>query len=147
MELIKWQNTAPSFKNLVDEFFNRDTFGHFGGRSMGSATPAVNVKEDENNFNIEVAAPGFKKDAFKIEVDAENVLVISAEVKNETEEKTEGRYTRREFMYSSFKRRFTLPENVDSVKIDAEYVNGVLFVKLPKKEVAKVQSARLINVR
>lgn len=147
MELIKWRNTnTPAFKNLMDEFFKNEPFAGFGGRSMACAAPAVNVRETSNGFDIEVAAPGFGKDAFKVEVDAENVLVISGENKKE-EEMTEGRYSRREFMCTNFKRRFTLPENVNAEKIEATYADGVLWITLPKREEAPRKEARTINVK
>jgi HSP20 family protein len=147
MELIKWNNTrVPAFKNLVDEFFKNDGFGQFGGRSMACSSPAVNVKETDKSFVIDVAAPGMKKEMFKVEVDAENVLSISAENKTE-EEKNEGRYSRKEFSFTQFKRRFTLPENVMSDKIEATYVDGILSLVLPKKADEAPKAARLISIR
>ncbi|MGB0524026.1 MAG: Hsp20/alpha crystallin family protein, partial [Flammeovirgaceae bacterium] len=90
------------------------------------------VKENETSFGIEVAAPGFKKEDFKVALEDGN-LVISAEVKTETEDKNE-KFTRKEFSAQSFRRAFSLPEVVDAAQIDANYENGILFINLPKRE-------------
>ena len=106
--------------------------------------PSVNVIENANNFEIEVAAPGMEKKDFKVEVD-KGVLTISAE--KEEEEKEEGEnYTRKEFSYNSFSRSFSLPENVLSEKITAEYDNGMLTLSLPKSEVTVSKPAKEIKV-
>ncbi len=109
--------------------------------------PAVNIMENDNEFQVEVAAPGMKKDDFKIELD-NNVLVISSEREHKEEEKDEkGNYCRREFRYASFRRSFTLPEgkvNVD--KINAKYTDGVLQIHLPKREEVKPKPLRSINI-
>ncbi|MCU0470423.1 MAG: Hsp20/alpha crystallin family protein [Arcicella sp.] len=97
--------------------------------------PAVNVKESENAFAIEVAAPGLKKEDFKISLH-ENRLTISAKQEESSAEKTD-KYTRQEFNYTSFQRTFTLPKNVDGEKIEATYTDGILHVGLPKKEELK----------
>ena len=93
------------------------------------------MKEDENAFQIEVAAPGLKKEDFKLSLH-ENRLTISAKQEGNTEEKTE-KYSRREFNYTSFQRTFTLPKNVYSEKIEASYTDGILHVGIPKKEEMK----------
>ncbi|MEM9982457.1 MAG: Hsp20/alpha crystallin family protein, partial [Bacteroidota bacterium] len=80
---------------------------------------------------IEVAVPGLKKEDFNVEIN-ENILTVSSEKKAETEQKEEGRYTRREFHYSTFSRSFTLPKNVDAEKIEANYSEGILNITLPK---------------
>lgn len=113
--------------------------------NSGFSSPAVNIKENKDGFMLEIAAPGFQKDQFKLSLD-HNVLTVSAENKQETE-KTEGKYTRREFSYGSFRRSFTLPETIQAEKIDAEYQYGVLMVNLPKKDEAKVKAVKEISVR
>ncbi len=134
---------APTFPSVLQNFFN--DFEHVAPTHHNSF-PAVNVLEDENSFKIELAAPGLKKEDFKINVH-ENVLTISAEQKTESEEsKSNGKYTRKEFNYSSFKRSFTLPKTVDGEKIVASYNDGVLGLELPKKEEAKPKEPRLIEV-
>lgn len=134
------RNFAPS---VLQNFFN--DFERIAPTHQ-NAFPAVNVLEDENSFKIELAAPGLKKEDFKINVH-ENVLTISAEQKTESEEnKNDGKYTRKEFNYSSFKRSFTLPKTVDGDKIVASYNEGVLGLSLPKKEEAKPKEPRSIEV-
>ncbi|MGA8854672.1 MAG: Hsp20/alpha crystallin family protein, partial [Christiangramia sp.] len=114
--------------------------------SIGTSIPAVNIMETEDSFNVEVAAPGMNKEDFNIELD-KDVLTISSEEKNENETTDKnGRFTRKEFSYSTFKRAFSLPDSVDSAKISAAYNNGVLEIALPKKEEAKVQAKRLIDI-
>lgn len=134
---------APAFPSLLENFFN--DFERVAPTHQHSF-PAVNVLESENLYKIELAAPGLKKDDFKINVH-ESILTISVEQKNETEEtKNDGKYTRKEFNYSTFKRSFTLPKTVDSEKIAGAYNDGVLVLELPKKEEAKPKEPRLIEI-
>jgi HSP20 family protein len=95
---------------------------------------SVNVKENQQNYDIELAVPGMKKEDFKISLDR-NILTISSEQKAETEENNEnGKYTRREFNYSAFSRSFTLPSQVvDAENIAANYADGILKIMIPKK--------------
>ena len=138
MGLVKFN---PHFVNRVfDDFFNT-----VPARPANYGTlPAVNVKETEDNFLLELAVPGLKKEDFNVKVE-EGVLTISAERKAEETENKEG-YTRREFYYRNFTRRFTLPEAADENAITATYTDGILAVTLPKKEEAKPQPARLIEI-
>jgi HSP20 family protein len=142
MNLIK-RNTVP-FPSIIDELLKPDWLG--GMQNFNVNVPAVNIKETDTNFGIELAAPGKTKEDFNIEID-HNVLTISSEEKTEKEEKnTEGKYTRREFSYSSFRRAFTLPESVNADSINATYENGVLHVTLPKREEALPKPKRLIEI-
>jgi HSP20 family protein len=142
MNLIK-RNTVP-FPSIIDELFKPDWLG--GIQNFNATLPAVNIRETDTNFAIELAAPGKNKEDFNIEID-HNVLTISSEEKNEKEAKdNEGKYTRREFSYSSFRRAFTLPETVNSENINAAYENGVLHVILPKREEALPKPKRLIEI-
>ncbi|WP_298121738.1 Hsp20/alpha crystallin family protein [Flavobacterium sp.] len=140
MNLIK-RNTVP-FPSIIDELLKPDWLG--GIQNFNTNVPAVNIKETDTSFGIELAAPGKKKEDFNIEID-HNVLTISSESKLEKEE-SEGKYTRREFSYSSFRRAFTLPETVNTENINATYENGVLYVALPKKEEALPKPKRLIEI-
>lgn len=108
--------------------------------------PAVNIEELEDKYSLELAAPGKSKKDFNIELD-NDLLTISSETRedNKTEDK-ERNFTRREFSYESFKRSFTLPESIDTSKIKANYRNGVLIVDLPKREEAKTQPKRMIDI-
>lgn len=131
----------PQLVNRVfDDFFNGVPARPTNYRSL----PAVNVRETEDDFQLELAVPGLKKEDFHVKVE-EGVLTISAERKNEETETKEG-YTRREFRYTNFTRRFTLPESADDSAISANYTDGILAVTLPKKEEAKPQPARLIEI-
>lgn len=143
MNLIK-RNTVP-FPSIIDELLKLDWLG--GMQNFNANVPAVNIKETDSSFGIELAAPGKTKEDFNIEID-HNVLTISSEEKSEKSEKeeTEGKYTRKEFSYSSFRRAFTLPETVNTESINATYENGVLNVTLPKKEEALPKPKRLIEI-
>ena len=112
------------------------------------ASPAVNIKETEKAFEIEIAAPGMTKDDFKIRVDNDEELVIALEKKNEDKEEHKGEnYLRREFSYTSYQQAFTLPDNVDVKAIKANMTNGVLGIVLPKKNPEKqVPASRQIAI-
>jgi len=114
----------------MDDFF--DDNDNWPKSMKNVSMPAVNVKENKNAFKLDVAAPGFKKDDFKLEVQ-NGYLTISGETKEEKEDKDE-KYTRQEYRFSSFSRSFTLPDNVKSADISAEYADGILKVTLPKKK-------------
>jgi HSP20 family protein len=139
----------PSVPSLLNDLFTDDWFNSSlsNWRSSGSTLPAVNVRETNEDFSIEVAAPGMKRDDFKVELD-NNVLTISSELADKKEEKdTDGNYTRREFSYHSFQRSFTLPEGkVEGEKIAARYLDGILYITVPKREEAKVKPAKQISV-
>tara|TARA_R100000789_G_C2975209_1_gene141861 strand:+ start:188 stop:655 length:468 start_codon:yes stop_codon:yes gene_type:complete len=146
MSLIK-RNEANWLPSVFDDMFKTDWLGGTTNvNSIGTSIPAVNIQETEESFSVEVAAPGKTKEDFNIELE-NDVLTISSEDKkeNETTEKN-GRYTRKEFSYSTFKRAFSLPDSVDSEKISAQYNNGVLEILLPKREEAKVQAKRMIEI-
>lgn len=147
--IAKRNNLFPMWNNFFDDFFSKDAFD-WSNRNFttdGSTLPSVNVKETDNDFRIELAAPGMKKEDFRVELD-KNLLTISAEHKEEKEEKNgEGKYSRREFNYESFSRSFTLPaEVVEREKIGASYKDGILNIVVPKKDVAKTQPVRNIAV-
>ncbi|MFT4032251.1 MAG: Hsp20/alpha crystallin family protein [Siphonobacter sp.] len=134
MSLVKFHQ--PS----LHRFFNDDFFNSFNvpaSKNDWNSLPAVNVKENEGTFQLEVAAPGLKKEDFKISVH-ENRLVISAKKETKSEE-TQEQYSRKEFSYNSFQRSFVLPKTIDGEKIEATYTDGILSVTLPKKEEAKAQ--------
>lgn len=132
----------PMFPSLMNEIFKPDWFG--GLDTYNSAVPAVNIKENETNFELELAVPGRKKEDFNIEMD-HDVLTISSEIKHE-ENTSDDQYTRREFSYSSFKRAFTLPDTIDSENINASYEDGILKFVLPKKEEALPKPKRMIEI-
>ncbi|PKA97066.1 HSP20 family protein [Flavobacteriaceae bacterium MAR_2009_75] len=141
MSIVKRNNLA--FPSLMNEIFKPDWFG--GMENLNSTVPAVNIKDNEKEFELELAVPGRKKEDFNIEVD-NDVLTISSEKKYDDEVKEEN-YTRREFGFSSFKRSFTLPETIDTDKIKADYSEGLLKFVLPKKEEALPRPKRLIELK
>ena len=140
--LAKLSERMPS---VFDDFFkpwNEWFDGGVWGRTMN--VPAVNITEQKDEYLVSLAAPGLKKEDFKIDVDG-NMLTISSEKEEKKEEKEE-KYTRKEYSYSSFSRSFTLPEEINQEKIDAKYEDGVLKISLPRKEEAKKLSAKQIAV-
>ena len=139
------QSSLPSLSSWVDNLFESGMgTGFLSNFNTGMTLPAVNIKENADEFFLEIAVPGMKKSDFNIEVD-NKILSISSEREEEHKEKEEN-YTRREFGYSSFKRTFTLPESIESDKINAKYNDGILKVHLPKREEAKEKPAKRINV-
>ncbi len=126
----------------MNEIFKPDWFG--GLENSRFEVPAVNIKENEKDFELELAVPGRNKKDFNIEVD-KNILTVSSEIKRE-EDTSADNYTRREFTYSNFKRAFTLPETVEADKIDATYVDGLLKFTLPKKLESLPKPKRLIEL-
>lgn len=145
MKLAKFNPTLNKPMNhWVDRFFNDGHFSTYFDRSFTQMTPSVNVVELTNGFRIEIAAPGLTKSDFKINLD-KDLLAISVARENNNEESGE-KFYRREFNYSSFERKFRLPETVDTDGIKASYDNGVLNVSLPKRDEAIEKPARDIEI-
>lgn len=147
MTLVKFNHEKknnsllPGFNDIFESVLGDRFFSE--NQRMGSLPP-VNIMESNEGYHIELAAPGLRKEDFKINVERDQ-LSISAETS--TENKTEDRrYNRREFKYSSFVRAFTLPDSADAERIQASYNEGVLMINLPKKEEAKAIS-RMIEVQ
>ena len=139
MTLVRRNNRYAGMPSIFDDFFSREPFFN-----ESNSKPAVNIKELENEFSIEVVAPGFKKEEFSIEMN-EDMLTISAEHKQETKNEDE-RYSLKEYTKSTFARSFRLPENkieIDGIK--GKYEDGILHVFLPKKIEQKAQK-KLIEV-
>ncbi|GGW39504.1 Hsp20/alpha crystallin family protein [Arenibacter certesii] len=138
-------SNLPVWSTWIDDFFNEGLPSLFSQNfNSGISLPKVNIKETAEAYFVEMAVPGLKKSDFKIDLDNQ-ILSISTEMEVENEHK-DGNYTRREFGYSSFKRSFNLPESVDEDKIIANYNEGILNVRLPKKEEAKQKPARTIKI-
>ena len=131
----------PSINN---ELFGDDLFSRFFGNTANTTMPAVNIKEGKEEFTIELAAPGFDKKDFKIDLN-NNILEISSEKEVKNEENDE-KVMRCEFQYASFKRYFTLPDTVETDKIKANYKDVILSVVVPKKDEAKVKPVRQISI-
>ncbi len=145
MSLIKWRNYPTSLTEWVDDFFKNDNeFSNRHWWPKERALPAVNVKEMDTTFELELAAPGMKKEDFKISVE-NGVLRISAETQSEKEDIGNG-YTRKEFDYQSFSRSFRLPEQTEIDAIAANYTEGILRLSVPKTEVKTAPPEKLIEV-
>lgn len=130
MALLPASRSDNFLPRIIDEFLGDDFLKDFFYMPEQFNAPAVNVSEDEDKFQIEVAAPGFNKDDFKVSLD-NDVLTIQSEKTEEKEEKDK-RYRRREFNYQSFSRSFIVPDYIDKEKIEAEYKDGILYLNLPK---------------
>lgn len=124
----------PVFNRFIDGFADADLSKFFGTDTFVSA-PAVNVVQTEKGFRIELAAPGFKKEDFSLSVE-NRTLKIKGEHKAETEDKTE-KFTRREFRFGSFERKFNLPENTNEESIEAKYEEGILSITVSRNEETK----------
>jgi HSP20 family protein len=147
MSIIRRNNLFP-MSSLFDDFFTRDlaNWGMNNNSATSTTIPAVNIRETNDSFEVEMAAPGMTKEDFKVELDG-NQLTISSEKKFGNEEKEENRYTRQEFSYQSFQRTFQLPKDVvDAERINAKYQNGVLHLSVPKKEEVKKRPPRMIEI-
>jgi HSP20 family protein len=136
MTLVKFKRNngnelMPGVNDIFESIFN-DTF--FSDR-MVTRVPAVNISETEGNYHIELAAPGLKKEDFKLNLE-HNVLNISVEQITD-QRQNQKNYSKREFSYNSFVRSFTLPESADESTIDAAYTDGILRIDIAKREEAK----------
>jgi HSP20 family protein len=127
---------------LVSDFWGEDLFP--GLEKEWCQTPAVNIIEGNQEFQVEVAAPGLCKEDFKVHVE-KNILEISAEKKNENACENKN-FLRKEFNYSEFRRTFSLPSSVEVEKIKASHNNGVLTVEIPKKDEAVVKPKKQITI-
>ncbi|MCJ8208341.1 Hsp20/alpha crystallin family protein [Mucilaginibacter sp. RS28] len=128
MSTLVKPNGFPSIRSLMEDFWSTDKF--FNQPFLKAELPAVNIRDTDKNYEIEVAVPGFKKNDFKVTTE-NGRLTISAETSNETNEEKEN-YTRKEFSRSSFTRSFTLPDNVVEDNITAQYQDGLLKIDLQK---------------
>lgn len=143
MSLIKRNSDWPFLNgSMLSDFFDNDRFDSAWMKQQ--TLPAVNVKETDKTFEVEVAAPGLTKKDFNISV-KDHLLTVSSEKKEEKEQK-EKNYTRKEFSYSSFSRSFAMPENVNEGDIKAKYEDGVLKLSLIKKALPKEKEKKMIEV-
>ena len=145
--LARRNELFPTMSKLFGDFFDKELTDWTNSNYSPTNTtlPAVNIKDEEDKFLVEVAVPGMEKKDFNIDL-KDNMLTISSEKENE-KIMDEDTYTRREYSYQSFNRTFTLPENiVDADKISAKYENGELRITIPKKEEAKPKPPRTIKI-
>ena len=139
MRIVKYNNNNV-FPSLMNEFFD-DEFGlNFFNRNY--SVPSVNSIENNDSFEIDLAVPGMKKEEFSIELN-DKVLVISSESSNNIEN---DKMRLNEFNFSSFQRSFRVPDSVDHDKIKANYKNGILKIKLPKRKESISKPNRVINI-
>ncbi|MFB0495844.1 HSP20 family protein [Mucilaginibacter sp. OAE612] len=143
MTLVKFNNglkntsANPFFSDVFDSLINDS----FLSDKLIARVPAVNIAETENEFHVELAIPGLKKEDFKINLD-KNVLSVAAEKKAENVEEGK-KFSKREYSYNSFVRSFTLPESADQSKIEADYTDGILKLTVAKREEAKFQTREI----
>lgn len=132
-----------------ETIFDRDLFdteSNFLPMRLGVNVPSVNIKETPKEFTLEVAAPGLKREDFRVELD-NHTLTISAEKEEKKEKgKESDDYCRREYSYQSFTRSFTLPVGVKEENIDAKYENGILMVHVPKLKESATPTTHKIAV-
>ncbi|WP_420457660.1 Hsp20/alpha crystallin family protein [Neolewinella sp.] len=145
---MRTNSLIPAMSRFLDDDWNN--LFEWRNRNYSSNTttlPSVNVKETGDEFVVEMAAPGMKKDDFDIQLD-NNMLTIRSEMSSESNEQDEdGKYSRREFSYQSFQRSFNLNNQVvDDANIQATYEDGILRLNIPKREEAKEKPARQIQV-
>jgi HSP20 family protein len=140
MTLLKLKQAPGSqaFPALNDIFDLFDNSIHAGFRSWN--TPAVNILSTKDGYELQVAAPGMKKEDFRVSVDGDQ-LTVSAERKEEKQ--TDEKFTHREFRFTTFNRKFTLPENINVEQINASYENGVLHLVLPLMETQKAKTKEI----
>jgi HSP20 family protein len=144
MSLIKRPERSALGGSLLSDFFDDDRF--FNSPWLrGQNLPAINVKDKEKNYEVELAVPGYNKSDFSISLDS-GLLTVSAERKEE-KERQEDNYTRKEFGYSSFTHSFKLPENVNQEDVQATYVDGILRLNIQKKEPAQLKQSKTISVK
>lgn len=129
MTTLAKTNRFPSLRSMMEDFWNADRFFD-RPFANGDTLPAVNIRETKDHYKLDVAAPGFKKEDFKVTLES-GLLNISAETSKEEKEENEN-YTRREFSSSSFSRTFNLPENVEEDNIKANYQDGLLKIEVKK---------------
>ena len=136
---------------IFNDFFDDNTW--MPTKAYGT-TPAINVSEDDNEYKVEVAAPGMKKENFNVHVTQDGDLVISMEAKSDTstdnsqETKNNMKYLRREFSYSKFEQVLTLPEHVEKDNISASVNDGILTIDIPKMtEAEKEKENKVIEIQ
>ncbi len=139
MPMMRSNNWIPA---VFNDLFNTEFLP-----KVSATAPAINVKESDKSYTVELAAPGMKKEDFNVHINDEGNLVVKMESKNETKEEDKNtRYLRREFSYSKFEQTLILPDDVKKDAISAKVENGVLTVELPKMVEEKVKLSRQIDI-
>ena len=139
MPMMRTNNWIPA---VFNDLFNTE----FMPKASATA-PAINVKESDKGYTVELAAPGMKKEDFNVHINDEGNLSVKMEQKQEKKEEDKNtRYLRREFSYTKFEQTLILPDDVEKDKISAKVEHGVLTVELPKVEEQKVKVSRQIDI-
>jgi HSP20 family protein len=139
----EWLEFGFSLPALFDDIFVQAGPSF---RNTGVSTPAVNIIETDNDFRLEMVAPGMRKEDFKVELQDGVITVSYDHEDNRTGERQRWKYRTHEYNYHSFTRSFALPDTVEADKIEARYENGILNLVLPKKEEARAKPARQITI-
>jgi len=140
-------NPSPSWNNPLSRFFGNDFLNLWDNDFLTLTTPSINIIEEKDQYKIEMAAPGMKKEDFNVEVD-QNVLTISSEKESESKDgRDNDNYSRCEYNYSSFSRSVNLPDISDSSRIVAKYNNGILTLTIPKKADAQKYKSQKIAIQ
>ena len=141
-----WLPVLRTNNNWLDNAFN-DFFDDSAMKRMNSTAPAVNVREDETAYIMEVAVPGIKKEFCRVDINNDGDLNIAIENKMEhKEDNKKERYLRREFSYTNYQQTYSLPDNVNKENISAKVTDGVLIIQLPKIEKVEQKVQRKIEV-
>jgi HSP20 family protein len=136
---------ANTWSHLFDEVFHRGLNDLSLKNDWGTTMPSVNITENNDSFKLELAAPGLEKNDFKITLE-NGQLDISVAKEKSSEDSEEGKWYRKEFNYTSFRRTFQVQDDIDADNIKAEYNNGILTLTLPKKEEAKAKAPKTISI-
>lgn len=140
-----WVESSFDLPAMFDDFFTRDLFRP-SFSNTGVSTPAVNIIETNDDFRLEMVAPGMKKESFNLELQDDVLTIIYDHEDNREGERRDWKYRTREYNYHSFTRSFSLPETVESQNIQAKYEDGILNVTIPKREDAKGKPSRQIPI-
>ena len=139
--------TKTQTQGWLPSIFN-DFFGNEWITKNHSATPAVNIMENENAYHVEVAVPGLKKEDINVRIDENGHMIITVDTQKGKEEETQkGKYIRREFSCTQFRQTLLLPENIDEAKIEAKYESGLLAIAIPKKKTAESTEPKKIAIK
>lgn len=142
LPVIKKRAYVPG---LSDPFFGTDMFSTFFNDGADYAIPAVNIREADKSFEIEMAVPGLNKDEIRIKLE-KDTLTVSSEKKPEMKSEESEHFMRKEFSIRTFSRSFSVPESVDTDALSASHANGVLKISLPKREKGEAQKNRTIKI-
>jgi len=142
MTIIRWQQ-RPVMANLLNNFVEREF--STGYENNCGCTPATNILEKDNEYEIQLVVPGMKREDFHMEVE-DNVLTVSYEKKEDQASGDESKFLRKEFSLEGFNRRFTIPKHTDADNIKARYENGMLYIAIPREDSKKDKLSKRIEI-